>query len=135
MKLVPYLYFAGNAEDALNFYANALNGTITTLSRYGESPMPCDDDYKEKLMNAAMEFNGNLIMVSDGMKGQPVSTNGNIQLSIDMPDAAQTDVVFNKLAEGGEVTMALQDTFWGAKFGMLKDKFGVGWMLNHDYKK
>ena len=135
MKLVPYLHFAGNAREALNFYKDALGGDIVQLGTYGESPMPGDEDYKDKVMHARFVFDGNMIMLSDVFKGQSVSTNGNIQLSVDVDSEDKLDEVFNKMAEGGTVTMPLADQFWGAKFGMLQDKFGVSWMFNCDKKK
>ena len=135
MKLTPYIHFGGNARAALDFYKNVFSGKIQQLGTYGESPMPADEDYKDKVMHARLIFDGNMIMVSDVFKGQPVSTNGNIQLSIEMDDVNKMEEVFNKMAEGGTVTMPLADQFWGAKFGMLKDKFGVGWMFNCEKKK
>ena len=134
MKLIPYLHFAGNAREALDFYKNALGGDIVQLGTYGESPMPSDEDYKDKVMHARFVFDGNMIMVSDVFKGQPVSTNGNIQLSVDVDNETKLDEVFNKMAEGGTVAMPLADQFWGAKFGMLQDKFGVSWMFNCEKK-
>ena len=135
MKLVPYLHFGGNAREAINFYKDALQGEITMLSTYGESPMPCDDDYKDKLVHARLIFDDNMIMISDSFKGQPVSTHGNIQLSVDVEDEKKLEQVFSKMAEGGTITMPLADQFWGAKFGMLADKFGVSWMFNCEKKK
>jgi PhnB protein len=134
MKLIPYLHFAGNAREVLNFYKNALGGDIVQLGTYGESPMPSDEDYKDKVMHARFVFDGNMIMISDVFKGQPVSTDGNIQLSVDVDNESKLDEVFNKMAEGGRVTMPLADQFWGAKFGMLQDKFGVSWMFNCEKK-
>jgi PhnB protein len=134
MKLIPYLHFAGNAREVLNFYKEALGGDIVQLGTYGESPMPSDEDYKDKVMHARFVFDGNMIMVSDVFKGQSVSTHGNIQLSVDVDNESKLDEVFNKMAEGGRVTMPLADQFWGAKFGMLQDKFGVSWMFNCEKK-
>ncbi len=135
MKLIPYINFAGNAREALDFYKKALDGDIQQLGTYGESPMPSDEDYKDKVMHARFVFDNNMIMVSDVFKGQPVSTDGNIQLSVDVDNEEKLEKVFNKMAEGGTVTMPLADQFWGAKFGMLKDKFGVSWMFNCDKRK
>lgn len=135
MKLTPYIHFGGNAREALDFYKKALNGEIQQLGTYGESPMPGDDDYKDKVIHARFVFDGNMIMVSDVFKGQQVSTNGNVQLSIDVEDVNKLNDVFSKMAEGGKITMELQDTFWGARFGMLIDKFGVSWMFNCELKK
>ena len=135
MKLTPYIHFAGNAREALEFYKNALNGEIQQLGTYGESPVPSDEDYKDKVMHARLVFYGNMIMLSDVFKGQQVSTGGNIHLSIQMDEVNKMDEVFKKMAEGGKVTMELQDAFWGARFGMLQDKFGVSWMFNCEFKK
>lgn len=135
MKLTPYIHFAGNAEEALNFYKEALGGEIAMLSRYGESPMSTDEDYKQKIVHARLVFGDNTLMISDTFKGNPVHTNGNIQLSVEMPDKPQMETVFSKLAAGGKITMPLQDQYWGATFGMLQDKFGVSWMFNSEHKK
>ena len=135
MKLTPYLNFEGNAQEALDFYTNALGGQIVYMQRYGDSPMPGDEDYKNKVMHARLQFGDNMIMVSDAMKGYEVSTKGNIQLSMEMDSVSQLEEVFNKIAEGGKITMPLADQFWGARFGMLQDKFGVSWMFNCDLKK
>jgi len=134
MKLTPYIHFAGNAEEALNFYKEALNGEIAMLSRYGDSPIPADEDYKQKIIHARLVFGDNMIMISDTFKGNAVHTNGNIQLNIEMPDKLQLETVFGKMAAGGKIVMPLQDQFWGAVFGMLQDKFGVNWMFNYSVK-
>jgi len=135
MKLTPYIYFNGQAEEAMNFYAEVLGGHIANINRYGDSPMPADEDYKQKIIHGILVFGDNQIMISDVFKGKQVSVNGNVELSVDVAEGEHIDTVFNKMAEGGNVTMPLQDTFWGARFGMLKDKFGVSWMFNYDLKK
>ncbi|MEP6746791.1 MAG: glyoxalase/bleomycin resistance/extradiol dioxygenase family protein [Bacteroidota bacterium] len=132
MKLTPYIHFAGNAEEALNFYKEILGGEIVSLNRYGDSPMPVDDDYKQKVIHSRLLFGDNLLMISDTFKGNAVHTNGNIQLSVEMPDKLQMETVFATLAAGGKIVMPLQDQFWGATFGMLTDKFGVSWMFNYE---
>jgi len=134
MKLNPYLIFSGNAEEVLNFYKDALSGEIVMLSRYGDSPMPTNENHKNKLMHSRLQFDGNIIMISDAMEGQPVSTNGNVQLSVEVESLDRIKEVFEKMSEGGKVTLPLQDMFWGAKFGMLQDKFGISWMFNHELK-
>lgn len=134
-KLVPYVNFQGNAEEALNFYSAALGGEVVMLSRYGEAPMPCDESEKQWIMHARLVFGENMIMISDTPKNRPFGVTGNIQLSIQMDDAAEMETVFNKIAGGGTVIMPLADQFWGSKFGMLTDKFGVNWMFNCELKK
>ena len=134
MKLNPYLHFSGNAEEALNFYRDVFNGEIIRLSRYADGPMPVDDDWKSKLMHVSLKFGDCLIMISDGPKGYKSSTDGNIQLSVDFEDADKMENTFNKLAGGGTIVLPLAKQFWGARFGMLKDKYGIGWMFNHEEK-
>lgn len=135
MKLNPYLHFYGNAEEALNFYKSVLGGEVTMMQRYGDSPMPSDEDWKDKIMHARLEFDGNLIMISDSFKGGAVHFNGNIQMSVEVESMEKINEVFEKMSEGGEVTMPLDNMFWGARFGMIKDKFGVNWMFNHTIKQ
>jgi PhnB protein len=134
MKLTPYLHFAGNAQEVIDFYKQALGGEAT-ISRYGDSPMPVDEDYKDKIVHARYVFDDNMIMISDSFKGQPVSTRGNIQLSVEAGNEEQLRSAFEKLSEGGKVTMPLARQYWGALFGMLEDKFGVSWMLNYEMSK
>ncbi len=136
MKLIPYIMFSGDAEQALNFYKEVLNGEIKDINRFGEAPMNnTPEGHKDKILHSTFLFGGNTIMVSDSMPGQEAASDSNIHLSIDMPDADELQQVFTKLSVGGEITMPLQDTFWGATFGMLTDKFNVKWMFNHDKKK
>ena len=135
MKLTPYIHFAGNAEEALNFYKDAFGGEIAMLSRYGDSPMQVNEDYKQKLIHARLVFGDNIIMISDTFEGKELNRNGNIQLSLEIPDLNMINKVFNQMAEGGKITMPLQLQFWGATFGMLEDKFGVSWMFNCETPK
>ena len=135
MKLIPYIMFSGNAEEALNFYKEVLKGEIKGLSRFGEAPMNTPESHKDKIMHAIFSFGDNEIMVSDSMPGEPENSESNIHLSIDVPEVEELREVFTKLSEGGKVTMPLADTFWGATFGMFVDKFGIKWMFNHDKKK
>jgi PhnB protein len=132
--LVPYLHFNGNAEEVLNFYKEAFEGEIIVLSRYSDSPMQVQEDWKNKIVHSRLKFGDNIIMISDSHNGQLASKEGNIQLSVEVDDEKKIEDVFNKMAEGGKVTMPLAKQFWGATFGMLQDKFGVNWMFNHEEK-
>lgn len=131
MTLTPYILFNGNCEEALNFYAKAFNGTIKDLRRFEGSPAENMSADKQKVMHANFEANGIFLMASDGGKGE----GSMVQLSVNVNDAEELNRVFSAMSEGAQVTMPLQDTFWGARFGMLTDKFGVSWMFNHELKK
>jgi PhnB protein len=127
--LSPYLSFGGDAETALNFYADAFGGKVTELKRFSEAPqMPHPN--KNEVLHGRVESEAIRIMASDGKKDQP--SGGRISLSLEFTDNAELDRVFAKLSAGGTVTMPVAQQFWGARFGMLTDKFGIGWMLNCD---
>jgi PhnB protein len=132
MILIPYLTFEGNCEEAINFYKEVFGGEINRISTFGESSATVPDQYKNKIMHATFTFENNTIMASDSMPDHPITFGNNFSLSIDVMQIMEMEKTFNKLAEGGTVTMPLQDTFWGARFGMLTDKFGVNWMFNCD---
>jgi len=133
MQLNPYLAFNGECEDAMNFYKDCLGGEIESLNRFKDGPKemmgePVPEHLLGKVMHMTLRFDENVIMASDSMKQQTVG--GNVTLSIGMDSVEKMDAIFNKLSSGGEVSMPLQDTFWGARFGMFTDKFGVSWMFN-----
>lgn len=132
MQLTPYLMFNGNCEEALNFYSATIGGEVKHLSRFEGSPAESLSADNQKVMHATFEGNGIAFMASDG--AQPVSNNGNIYLCLDFKDAKAMESIFNLLSEGGSITMPLQDTFWGARFGMLTDRFGMNWMFNSEVK-
>jgi len=131
-QLNVYLAFPGTCEEALNFYKNCFDGEIVSISRFGESPVEAPEEYKQKIMHAEFKAEGMYLMASDGMPGQPVQPGDMVSLSVDLPDAHEQETIFNRLAEGGKVTMPLEETFWGAVFGMVTDKFGIHWMLSRE---
>jgi PhnB protein len=135
MKLFPYINFRGNCEEALNFYRDALRGEIIQLGRYGDSPMKSPEELKDKIIHARLRFGDGLIMASDVMEQRAVNAGDQISLSVECDNDQQIEEVFSKMAAAGTVTMPLQDQFWGSKFGMLTDKFGVRWMFNCEKKK
>ncbi len=131
-QLNVYLAFPGTCEAALNFYKTCFGGEITSMQRFGDSPVESSEEHKQKIMHAEFKADGMYFMASDGMPGQPVPSGEMVTLSINLTDGAEQERIFNSLAEGGKVTMPLGETFWGAVFGMVTDKFGIPWMLNRD---
>ena len=131
MAIVPYLFFEGRCEEALNFYRDQLGAEIVMMMRYKESPVPCDNlppDHEQKIMHATLRIGDGEIMASDGMIGPETPFQG-FSLSITVPDVSQAQRTFDALADGGTVQMPLTETFFTPSFGMLSDKFGVGWMV------
>ncbi len=133
--IIPYLNFNGSAAEALDFYSKALNGEVVYKQTFGESPMESSEEQKNKIMHASFQAGDLHFLVSDSMQGQSVTSGTNLSLSLNFNDADEMNKTFAALSEGGKITMELQDTFWGARFGMLQDKYGFNWMFNHDYKK
>ncbi len=130
--ITPYLNFNGDAAAALALYARALKGQVVTQSTFADGPQPCDESMKDKILHAVFQSGELMLMVSDCPPGVSVSSGSNTWLSLNFAEAAELDNTFAALAEGGKITMEPQDTFWGARFAMLTDRFGVNWMFNHD---
>ena len=135
--ITPYLSFSGNAAEALAFYAHAFDGKTVFQQTFGENNMEGPDGaWKDKIMHASFEAGSLTFMVSDVMKPDfKVIPGTNTQLSLNFKHEEDIDRVFAAMSDGADITMPLQDTFWGAKFGMLTDKFGIGWMFNFDRPK
>lgn len=127
--LNPYLAFNGNAEAAMKFWGDIL-GVTPEIMRMGDSPMEVPPEAKNRVMHSTLQKGDLVLMASDTMDGQPVATEGPVSLCLGFDSADEQTRVWNRLSEGGRVTMPLGDTFFG-RFGMLVDKFGVKWMLNH----
>jgi PhnB protein len=128
-----YLSCNGRCEEAVNFYQKALGAEVEMMMRFKESPEPCEPgqtppDWGDKIMHASFKIGETVVMASDGC-GEKIAFEG-FSLSISVSDEADADKVFAALSEGGEVQMPLDKTFWSPRFGMLRDKFGVGWMVN-----
>lgn len=131
MQLEPYVFFYGRCEEALGFYKSAIGGDYE-VSRFEGSPMAdqVPADFRNKVMHATFKGPGFSFMASDGQPGKTIDPEaGNISLSLSTSDPAEGERVFNALAQGGNVVMPIADTFWGAKFGMLTDRFGNEWMI------
>jgi PhnB protein len=135
MSVQPYLFFGGRCEEALEFYRSALGAEIVMLSRFKDAPDPgmSQPATAEKIMHASFRVGETLLMASDGRcEGEPQFEG--FSLSIVVPDEGVAERAFNALAEGGKVEMPLAQTFWAPKFGMLEDRFGVGWMISVQHK-
>jgi PhnB protein len=133
-KLNPYLNFNGTAGKAIQLYEKALGAKVENIMRFGDAgPMgeKMSPEHKDLVLHAALQIgDGGVIMISDGQPGVPVPTESNTHISLDFDDAADMARKFEALGSGGQVTMPLQDQFWGARFGMLTDAFGIRWMFN-----
>lgn len=137
-QINPYLNFPGNAEEAFNLYKTIFGGDFAMIMRFGDTSEagPVAEADKNKLMHIALPIGDNVLMASDvvgDMCGEFKAGNS-ISLSVSADSKDDADRIFNALAVGGTVKMAMDNTFWGSYFGMVDDKFGVQWMVSYDEK-
>lgn len=127
-KLNPYIQFDGSAQAAMEFYQAIFGGDLSknTFKEFGASHGPEDDD---KLMHSQLETpSGFTLMAADTPQGMPYSPGENIAISLSGDDELRA--YYEKLSEGGKVTVPLEKQVWGDEFGMVQDKFGINWMVN-----
>jgi PhnB protein len=133
MKVEPYLFLNGHCDEAIAFYKEALGAEVTILMRMNEAPDPpppgaIPAGFENKVMHANLRVGSTMLMLSDGNSTEQQSFKG-FTLSLSVADVAEAERIFNALLPGGNVTMPLGKTFWSPAFGMLQDRFGVGWMV------
>ncbi|MFC5993554.1 VOC family protein [Pseudonocardia hispaniensis] len=129
-RLNPYLSFTDNARQAMQFYRTVFGGTLDqhTFKEFGGSPDPSDDN---KIMHSTLEAdNGIVFMAADTPAGMQHSPGSTISMSLSGDDDAELSGYFERLSDGGTVTVPLDVAPWGDKFGMVTDRFGINWMVN-----
>lgn len=128
INLDVYLFFKGQAKEAMEFYKDIFGGELT-VQTYSEVPdMSQDANKKDWLMHARLEGGEVKLMASDTGKASPAAAK--IDLSLGGTDDAKLREIFDKLSKGGKVNMPLKKEFWGDTFGSLTDKYGINWMMN-----
>ena len=130
-EIVTYLNFDGNCRDAMRFYERCLGGELQMMP-FAEGPRDIPKEAKDRIMHAKLTKGTTVLMASDIMPGMQFQQGTNFSLCVATENLEETEKLFAALGEGGRVTMPLQDTFWGARFGMLTDQFGINWMLNFE---
>jgi len=133
MQVQPYLFFAGRCEEAIEFYKKAVGAEVEMLMRFKDSPEPpapgmVPPGSENKIMHVSFRIGDSIVMASDGRCEGAPSFQG-FSLSLTVANEAEAGRVFAALAEGGQVQMPLAKTFWSPYFGMVSDRFGVGWMV------
>jgi PhnB protein len=133
MRVEPYLFFNGRCQEAVEFYKKALGAEVAMLMRFKDSPEPhapgmLPPGSENKVMHVSFRVGHTTVMASDGFcKGQ--TDFQGFSLSLTVSNEAEADRVFSALADGGQVQMPLNKTFWSPRFGMVTDRFGLGWMV------
>ena len=133
LGIKPYISFKGNCEEAINFYKDKLGAQVLFMQRYGESPM-AGKGPDDKIMHCSIKIGDSVIMACDNVfeHQNPTVVGNNITLALGAKDAAESETLFEKMSDGATIVMPIQETFWAERFGMLTDKFGIGWMINCD---
>ena len=136
----PYLMFNGNCEEAFLFYKSVFGGEFPYIGRYKDAPAEEDEKLSEeqqnRIMHVSLPIGNTILMASDSHpRYGDVGFGDNFSISINAESTDEADRIFNGLSAGGKIEMPLNKTFWGAYFGMFKDKFGVNWMVNFDEKE
>jgi len=138
-----YLTFDGNCETAFNFYKSAFGGEFCSVNRFGEMPQqegmpPLSEEMKNRVLHISLPVSAETVLMgSDTMPGMSpdISVGNNFSISLGVSSKEEADSLFAALSADGKVTMPLDNTFWGAYFGMWTDKFGINWMVNYDLPK
>ena len=135
-KVNAYLNFNGNCEEAFLFYQSVFGGEFLYLGRYKDVPasdrqiFPPGND--EKIMHVSLPVSKETMLMGCDSPGEETITGNNISLTINTDNKEEADRIFKGLSAGGEIRMAMSQTFWGAYFGVLTDRFGINWMISCD---
>lgn len=136
----PYLTFKGNCEEAFTFYKSVFGGEFPYIGKFKDMPPaegsePLSEEDGEKIMHVSLPISKETILMGSDTVGSycaAVTFGNNFSISINADSTEEADKLFNGLSAGGQVTMPMNKTFWGAYFGMFVDKFGISWMVNYD---
>jgi PhnB protein len=129
----PYVFFEGRCEEAIEFYKKALGAEVLVMLRFKDSPVPpppgLPPGSENKIMHAQARIGQTVLMLGDGRcSGKPAGFQG-FGLSLSLANETEVDKAFKALADGGQVQMPLEKTFFSPRFGMVIDRFGVMWMV------
>jgi PhnB protein len=137
MEVVTYLNFDGNCRQAMEFYRTCFGADLYLLT-FSEAPIELPGeaaDVGERIMHATLTKGSRLLMAADTWPGMPFQQGNNVSVFIECGSLQEIEGLFTALGENGKVTMPLQDTFWGARFGTLTDQFGIHWMFDFSHSK
>jgi PhnB protein len=131
MIITPYLNFDGDCAQAFRFYEQLLGGTLESLMKFADTPMAGDvpPEWHDRVMHASLLLGDQRLMASDSPPGRHERAQG-MYVSLHLESADEAERVFAAFAEGGEIRMPLDQTFWATRFGMVADRFGTPWMIN-----
>ena len=135
MKLITYLNFKGNCQEAMSHYAQVLGGEVTAMFEFGDTPMdgghPVAPAEQAKIMHASVTAGDQILMGSDRVN-MPYNGVHGFAVSVQAADEAEAERIYDGLKDGADIQMTLGPSFFAKKFAMLKDRFGTPWMINCD---
>lgn len=130
----PYLVTNGDGQEAVKFYEHALDAKVVSLQTFGDMPenpeFKVPAEAKDRVLHAHLKIGNTDLMISDTFPGQPQQVGSQVTIAIHIQNAEKSQEVFEKLQDGGQVIMPLQETFWSPLYGQVKDKFGVEWQVS-----
>ena len=129
-----YLTFNGNCREAMQFYEKCLGAELHMMT-FADAPGGLPSEAKDRIMHARLTKGPVVLMASDSMPDTPSQQGNNFSVAIQCESRQEIEKLFNALGEKGKITMPLQDMFWGARFGMITDQFGINWMFNFELPK
>jgi len=131
MQFNSYLLFNGDCEEAFKTYEKIFGGKIEALLTHEGTPASCEvpPEWQKKILHARITIGNAVLMASDAPPGRYSKPQG-FSVNIGLTDIKEAERIFSALSEGAAVTMALGETFWAHRFGMLTDRFGIPWMVN-----
>jgi PhnB protein len=132
-QINAYINFDGNCREVMTFYKECLGGELNMQTVEG-SPIEaqCPPSMKQQILHASLIKDDLVIMGSDMQEPGGFTKGNNIALSLSCSSDEEIKTFFSKLSEGGKISHNLMQSFWGATFGVLTDKYGIRWMLNYD---
>ncbi|MFC7064132.1 VOC family protein [Halobacillus seohaensis] len=129
-QITPYLTFNGHAKEAIEFYKTVLDAEVTDLQTFGETKFETPPELDHRILHARLQKGPILLMFSDNFSGEDAQVGSQISLVMELKDEEEIKRIYHSFCEEGTIFMELQDTFWGATFAKVKDKFGITWDLN-----
>ena len=131
MKMHTYVNFAGKCAEAFRFYEKHLGATIGMMMTHGQAPdqSKVKPELKDAVLHARISVGGTELMGADIPSAQPMRS---AYLSLNVDTDAEAERIFSALADGGEVFMRMQETFFATRFAQLRDRFGINWMIIHE---
>jgi len=131
MQINPYLHFNGDCEEAFKFYEQCLGGKIEGIFTYAGTPAEeqVPPEWRNKILHARLTV-GDAVLMGCDVPAERYQEPKGFSVILEIKDPAEAERIFQAMAENGKVKMAMQETFWATRFGMLADQFGIPWMVN-----